>query len=102
VGGTTVITGTLSEDPHTSYRMEFFASSACSDSQRQGQNFLGAQTLQTGGDGAVTFTVTLPHAAPFGEFVTATGTDPLSDTSEFSACQYLPAPFSLYLPLARR
>lgn len=101
-GSSTVITGTLAEDPNTSYQVEFFASSSCSDSLRQGQNFLGAQTVQTGADGVVSFTVTLPHAAPFGEFVTATGTDPISDTSEFSACQLLPAPFSLYLPLVRR
>lgn len=101
-GNSTVITGTLAEDPNSAYRAEFFASPACSDSLRQGETFLGAQTLQTGGDGVVSFTVTLPHAAPWGEFVTATATDPFSNTSEFSACQRLPAPWSVFLPLVRR
>ncbi|MEL6844965.1 MAG: hypothetical protein AAFP02_17290, partial [Bacteroidota bacterium] len=78
--GTTTIFGTFNDDPNTTYRLEFFASST----SKQGQIFMGSTNITTDATGfyalaeVLAFTVT--GAQPI---VSATATDPNNNTSEF-------------------
>ena len=78
------VQGTLNSTPNTTFRIEFFGSSACDASGNgEGATFLGATTTAT--DALGTAAIPLFNAAT-GQFVTATATDPANNTSEFSAC----------------
>jgi len=95
VNGTTLIAGTLSGDPDTIYRVEFFSDpKADPTGYGQGQIFLGFVNVTTNSSGVASFTSNVPTAVPGGQFISATATDPAGDTSEFSADQvvvYTPA-----------
>jgi hypothetical protein len=80
-GGMIQLTGTLTSLANTTFTLDFYGgpSSAGHD---QGQTYLGSATVTTDANGQATFTVIL--AAGTGGVVTATATDPLGDTSEFS------------------
>jgi titin len=82
--GSATIQGSLTASPNTTYRVEFFANAAGDPSgYGEGQTFLGWAAVTTDGTGSASFTTTLP--VPAGELVlTATATDPIGDTSEFS------------------
>jgi hypothetical protein len=83
-GGNTTIQGTL-DTGNSPYRVEFFASDAADPSGfGEGQRFLGFADVTTN-SGDSSFTVTLPAAVGAGQVVTATATDPVGNTSEFSA-----------------
>jgi hypothetical protein len=83
---TGTVTGTLNSAPNTKFSIEFFANKACDPyGYGQGQTFLGALVVKTLPSGAAKFTATLKKLKA-GEFITATATDPESDTSEFSKC----------------
>ena len=83
--GNTNVTGTLSSQPNTDYRLEFFANDECDPSGfGEGETFLGAGTVTTDAAGDANFTFTF--ANPGGSFITATATDPLNNTSELSEC----------------
>ncbi len=84
--GATNITGTLSANPNSTYRIEFF-SSVAEDSSRygQGQTFLTFADVTTGGDGTASFSVQTPNPVNTGLFISATATDANGNTSEFSA-----------------
>ncbi len=81
------VQGSLNSTANTTYRVEFFASTACDPSGfGEGQTFVGFQSLLTDGFGNAAFNVSLP-ALPVGQaIVTATATDPAGNTSEFSQC----------------
>src|SRR5208337_5647877 len=95
VNGTTLIAGTLSGDPDTIYRVEFFSDpKADPTGYGQGQIFLGFVNVTTNSSGVASFTSNVPTAVPSGQFISATATDPAGNTSEFSADQvvvYTPA-----------
>jgi CSLREA domain-containing protein len=81
-----VISGTLNSTPNTTFRLEFFVNSECSNSgYGQGETFLGSFDVTTDGNGDATFGGTL-DTAPGAQPVAATATDPDGNTSEFSAC----------------
>lgn len=83
---TTTITGTLNSKSNTTYTLEFFASAAADPSGfGEGGRFLGTATVTTNGSGNAVINLTLPAGVGAGEVVTATATDPLGNTSEFSA-----------------
>jgi hypothetical protein len=85
-GAVTTVAGTLNSQAGTSYRLEFFANSACDPSGNgEGETFLGARTATTDGGGNASFTFTF-GAVPAGRLITATATDPTNNTSEFSSC----------------
>jgi hypothetical protein len=85
--GSTTIEGTLNSTPNTKFRLEFFANTECDPSgYGEGETFLGFIDVTTDGSGNVAFTVTFPDTVPGGHFITATATDPNSNTSEFSQC----------------
>ena len=52
----------------------------------EGKTFLGEKTVTTNDRGKATFTFA-PSSLSAGEFVTATATDPVGNTSEFSQAQ---------------
>lgn len=80
------IAGTLSSKPGTTYEVDFFASERCDGSgSGEGQFYLGSAQATTDGAGNATFDVTFFGATP-GTNITATATDPLGNTSEFSPC----------------
>lgn len=88
-GTTTTISGSLNSESNKQYRIEFFASPQCSASgYGEGQAFLGSTDVTTNGNDA-SFNVTLPIAVQPGYVITATATDSLGNTSEFSPCLLL-------------
>ncbi|MGE3465591.1 MAG: beta strand repeat-containing protein [Pyrinomonadaceae bacterium] len=82
----TEIQGTLNSSSNAQFRIEFFSSTTCDPSGNgEGQTYLGFTNVTTVGTDAVINTV-VPTAVSAGNFITATATNPSSDTSEFSAC----------------
>ena len=84
--GSTIVQGTLNSTPNTLFALDFFASSVADPSGfGEGQRFLGSIIVTTSPGGAAPFSATLTAPSAVGEFITATATDPLGNTSEFSA-----------------
>ncbi len=86
--GTTnfVVGGTLSAEPSKIYRIEYFATSASNSFGFGGsQKYLGTANATTNASGQATFAHTINNTFDYGWLVTATATDPLGNTSEFSA-----------------
>ncbi|HEV7428831.1 MAG TPA: Calx-beta domain-containing protein [Thermoanaerobaculia bacterium] len=89
--GAVTIAGTLSSAPSSTYIVQFFQSTACDPSGAgEGQTYLGEATITTAASGVGTFNVTFAGVA--GGFATATATDSLGNTSEFSACAAISTP----------
>jgi hypothetical protein len=80
-GGTTTIKGKLNSTPGTTFKVQFFSNPSGTD---EGKEFLGAKNVTTGADGKANFTKTVQKVST-GRAITATATDPGSNTSEFSA-----------------
>lgn len=84
--GNTLVTGTLKGTANLTYRIEFFASDPDPlGGSAEGQQFLGFANVTTDGSGNASFSATLNGSVANGRLVTATATDPLGNTSEFSA-----------------
>lgn len=83
VGTNTVVAGTLSGAPGTTFALEFFRTP--SGSAAQGRTLVGVRTVTTTGAGTANFTAQLGATLPLGSLVTATATDPTGNTSAFSA-----------------
>ncbi len=83
----TILAGTLSSpnNAKTTFRIEFFANSSADPSgYGQGEIFLGAVTVTTNASGKASFSLTLPTPLAKGQVISATATDALGNTSEFS------------------
>ena len=80
-----VISGTLNAAPNTAFTIEFFANPAIDPSGHgQGKIFLGRLTnVGTDPSGKASFSFNAPSDIT-GQFVSATATDPLGNTSEFA------------------
>jgi len=88
-GTTRTITGTLNTNPNSSagYTIEFFANVACDGTNGEGKIYLGSLTASTtNASGDVTPFTFHPASLTAGQVVTATASDSLGNTSEFSAC----------------
>jgi trimeric autotransporter adhesin len=84
---TTTIQGRLNSQPNTPYALDFYANTNCDASGHgEGESYLGRAGVTTDSSGNASFEVVLPGASA-GSNVTATATDPLGNTSEFSPCQ---------------
>jgi titin len=85
--GLAAISGTLNSTPNTTFRIEFFAGSGCDASGfGEGRSFIGTTNATTNNNGDVTFGP-LSFAVPAGQTeITATATDAVGNTSEFSQC----------------
>jgi hypothetical protein len=84
VAGGVLVSGTLTSTPNTTFTIELFADTRPGRSgSAQGRIFLGSVTVTTNANGIASFTrvVQLPSGA---RALTATATDPLDNTSEFS------------------
>jgi hypothetical protein len=92
-GANTEIKGTLNSLAGTQFRLEFFASAAADvTGNGEGQFFLGSMNVTTDGAGDASFTFTVPTASIPGQFISATATDPVNNTSEFAKNISAPAP----------
>jgi CSLREA domain-containing protein len=81
----TVLEGTLTGTPFTSYDLDFFANDASDPNGfGQGQTFLESITVRTDETGSAPFRDRLELAVPVGQWITATATDPAGNTSQFS------------------
>ena len=88
----TVIQGTLTSAPDTTYTLEFFANTDCNPSgYGEGEGVLGESTVTTDADGTADFTTTF-GGVDAGDYITATATDPAGNTSAFSACVAVTGP----------
>ncbi len=96
-----VVEGSLNSIANSSFRIEFFASSTCDDSQHgEGDRFLGFTDVTTTAAGIASFSVLLPAWIDDGDSITATATSDTGSTSEFGAC--LVASCSSILPFGQR
>jgi titin len=82
----TIVTGTLTSAPNTTFTIELFANSEPNPSgYGEGERYLGSTTVTTDADGVAQFTMKVPRNL-FGQWLSATATDPAGNTSQFSAC----------------
>lgn len=85
--GSTIVAGSFTSTPNTSFTLEFFSSTAADEtSNGEGQTFLCDGIVTTDGSGAAAVNVTCPTTAAAGSRITATATRNAApfDTSEFS------------------
>jgi len=85
-GATTHVQGVLHSKASMTYDLDFYAD-ACSNFPREfleGETWIGATQVTTDGNGDAAFDEVLSVATAAGSRVTATATDPLGNTSEFS------------------
>ena len=86
-GANTTVTGRLHSTASTTFDLDFYSNSACSNFPReflQGETYLGSSTATTDGAGDATFSVTTLPATANGARISVTATDPAGNTSEFS------------------
>ncbi len=75
------VSGTLNASANSEFVVQFFANV---EDESSGDNYLGQQSVFTDGSGAADFEFDSSLAPDTADFVTATATDPLGNTSEFS------------------
>jgi CSLREA domain-containing protein len=81
------VQGTLNSTPSTMFRVEFFGSPSCDPSLNgEGQRYITAANHMTDASGNVNISGSFLSAFLSDQFITATATDPLGNTSEFSLC----------------
>jgi CSLREA domain-containing protein len=86
-GGGTTIQGTLNSTPNTTFQIDFYSNAACDPSGNgEGALFFNTTTVATDGTGNAAINATFPIPLAPGRVITATATDPLANTSEFSPC----------------
>jgi hypothetical protein len=84
---TTEAIGKLDSTPSTTFDLDFYADSACTNRPRefvQGRTYLGTAQATTNGSGRATFDAILSVATEAGARISATATDPAGNTSELS------------------
>jgi hypothetical protein len=85
--GTSSIGTSLNSTPNSTFLIQCFSNSSCDGSGHgEGENYLGSTQVATGPDGNIEFVLTTPEPFSDGEHITATATDELGSTSEFSEC----------------
>ncbi len=83
VGDTSTVRGRLNSTPSTGFVVRFFANPS---NDNEGRRYLGQMSVTTDASGNTgTFTFAPTRAVLVGQNITATATDPGSNTSEFSA-----------------
>jgi CSLREA domain-containing protein len=97
------IDGYLNSQANTPFALEFFASETCIPGEGGSQTLLGSTSVETDDTHTVYFHA-LVDAAPEGQFIVATATDPYGNTSEFCPCISISPgndswPRAMWLPL---
>ncbi len=83
--GQTVVRGSLNSTPNTLFRIEFFENDNLNRAGRaEGQRMLGTITVRTNRRGTAAINASFPGIVAPGHLLTATATDPIGNTSEFS------------------
>ncbi len=80
----TTVKGSLSSKPNQTYVIRFFKNPA---GENEGKIFIGQKGVTTASDGKATFTFVPAAKVGLGQTVTATATDSLGSTSEFSGAR---------------
>jgi hypothetical protein len=84
-GSSTEIVGNLNSLANMTFALDFFANTAADPSGfGQGRRYLGSTSVTTDTSGNASFDVTLIASTSAADFITATATDPIGNTSEFS------------------
>jgi hypothetical protein len=86
-GGGTQVQGVLHSTPNGEFDVDLYENDAClppSQSYLQGRIYLGTTHVTADPNGTATYDVTLPATIALGAHVSATATDSLGNTSEFS------------------
>ncbi len=86
-GTNTTVSGRLHSTASTTFDLDFYSSSACSNFPReflQGETYLGTSPVTTDGSGNASFNVTTLPATESGARISVTATDSDGNTSEFS------------------
>jgi hypothetical protein len=82
-----MISGALNSAANTQFTIDYYYNGACDGSGHgEGEQYLGGAFVTTDGSGDVSFVFTSQQVGA-GGYVTATATDPMGNTSEFSACR---------------
>jgi hypothetical protein len=85
-GASTQFTGSLNSTANKTFTLDFYASAAPDPSgYGEGARYLGSATANTDANGNVVFDLTLAAPTSPDEWVAATATNSIGDTSEFSA-----------------
>lgn len=80
-----LVGGTLSSLPNTTYRLEFFSSIVMdSTGFGEGRFIVGSASITTDPSGDASFSLDFSDNLVVGQYVSATATDPAGNTSEFS------------------
>ncbi len=86
-GPTLIIGGKLDSTPSTTFDLDFYASSVCSNFPREyleGATYIGTWPVTTDGSGHASFVASLTVDVELGARLSVTATDPSGNTSEFS------------------
>jgi len=78
------VTGNLASLPSTTFHLDFYRSPPPLGGAA-GKTYLGTRDVATGAGGTANFSVVLGAIVPIGHIITATATDPVGNTSPFSA-----------------
>jgi len=83
-GTTTTVQGTLTSTPNTKFFIQYFGSpTEDATGYGEGKDLLGSTYVQTDSNGYASFGTGISAGSYAGEFVAATATSPVGDTSEF-------------------
>lgn len=89
----TAISGTFDGAPNSTFQVEFFSSTTADSSGfGEGQTFLGTTTITTDATGNAIVSYTHPQAIAVGQVISATVTDAVGNTSEFSNARAVAVP----------
>ena len=87
----TTISGSLNSRPNAAFTIDFYGSLTPDPAgYGEGQRYIGSLAVTTAANGNADFTVTFTNAVSVGAFISATATDALKNTSEFSAVAAVP------------
>jgi hypothetical protein len=90
--GSLIVNGTYTGAPNQVYTLDFYSSESGDTSDYgPGQTWIGSESVITDGTGDVAFEFTFNTDIPEGHVVSATATDSVGNTSEFSAFLVMPA-----------
>jgi hypothetical protein len=88
-----IVSGTYSGAPNQTYTLDFYRSeNGDASGYGPGQTWIATEDITTDAMGNATFQFTFDTNIPEGQIVSATATDSVGNTSEFSAFLIMPAP----------